>query len=415
MALKDLQAIDFERLLAVAAEVNDLPKNSIPFYQERYRKLERLIPRIQKGMLQGSSTALQAKERELYNLLSGNPKTVKSQTTWAKEGKPLRLFQAHHKAPLTANAQGFLYMSPVKHYNVTAGINAQGLFLGNDPNNRVSGHVVQHLGDSRIIPGKAGSVSFSWHPGGTKAMRLDLDPNATVKQIKEQLIDFNKDFVSDVKQTLTPGSGSIQDAVYDSMDVKLKALGLDLKARTTPGPVLFKQLNKYRREILDNAAKMSGYGYELRAGFTPNDMLSAWNTISENKVGAVLGAINPEAVKSTLQGEYQKAAGQALVGGTVGVAAQQAAKKITPTVMKMIPKAGVIGLSRFAGPIGAAVGAVEMLDAIVEGATGKNLQETGVAAEQTKQKLKEEGYSDYELRRRARTGYKKPQKAPLNR
>ena len=49
-----------------------------------------------------------------------------------------------------------------------------------------------------------------------------------------------------------------------------------------------------------------------------------------------------------------------------------------------------------------------MLGAIVEGATGKSLQETGVAAEETKQQLREEGYSEYELRRRARTGYRKP-------
>ena len=48
-----------------------------------------------------------------------------------------------------------------------------------------------------------------------------------------------------------------------------------------------------------------------------------------------------------------------------------------------------------------------MLDAIVEGATGRNLQETGVAAEETKQQLREEGYSEYDSRR-ARTGYRKP-------
>ena len=49
-----------------------------------------------------------------------------------------------------------------------------------------------------------------------------------------------------------------------------------------------------------------------------------------------------------------------------------------------------------------------MIDAIVKGTTGKNLQETGVAAEEKKQQLREEGYSEYELRRRARTGYTKP-------
>ena len=52
-----------------------------------------------------------------------------------------------------------------------------------------------------------------------------------------------------------------------------------------------------------------------------------------------------------------------------------------------------------AAAVTAAVGAVQMLDAVVEGATGKNLQETGIAAEQTKQKLKANGYNDHQLRK----------------
>ena len=409
MALKDLQEIDFERLLAVASEVNNLPEGTRPFYQERYRKLERLIPRLKAEMAKGSGPNLQAKERQLLNLLSGNPETVKSQATWAKEGKPLRLFQAHHKAPLAANGYGFLYMAPTKHHKVTQGINAQGVFLANDPKNRVSGHVVQHLGDSRILCDKAGAVCFSWHPGGTKSMKIDLDPNATVKSIKDQVIDYNEGFISDVAKTLEPDSGSIQAATNEAMDLKLASLGLDVSVKDMDGKTTYRLLNKHRREILDKAAEIAGYQYELRSGFgTPKDFANVFDDIVKNRVGAALGAANPEVIKATLQGDYAKAGAHAAFGTAAGTAAQ----KFGTMALKMVPKAGVVKLAAAGAavaPLAAGYAAYETLDAVVEGATGKNLKETGEAAAESKQELVDEGYNTHDLRRHYRTGYKKPQ------
>ena len=131
-------------------------------------------------------------------------------------------------------------------------------------------------------------------------------------------------------------------------------------------------------------------------------------------VGAAT-AIEPEAVKSALEGDYRKAATQTVVGAGVGAAVEFGIKKATPTVSqaaaRVLPKAAfsmVGGAAKFLPPLAAGYAGYEMLGAIVEGATGKDLQETGVAAEETKQQLREEGYSEYELRRRARTGYRKP-------
>ena len=134
--------------------------------------------------------------------------------------------------------------------------------------------------------------------------------------------------------------------------------------------------------------------------------------IRKNPLGALAGAgsfIEPEAVKAALQGDYREAATQTATGALVGAGVQQLGKM----AVSLVPKAGAVALAPVvaaAAPVAAAAGAVQMLDAVVEGATGKNLQETGVAAEEEKKRLKEEeGYSDYELRRRARTGYTKPQ------
>ena len=131
-------------------------------------------------------------------------------------------------------------------------------------------------------------------------------------------------------------------------------------------------------------------------------------------VGAAT-AIEPEAVTSALEGDYREAAVQTAVGAGIGAAVEFGIKKATPVVSqaaaRVLPKAAlsmVGGAAKFVPPLAAGYAGYEMLGAIVEGATGKTLQETGVAAEEKKQQLREEGYSEYELRRRARTGYTKP-------
>ena len=408
MALKDLQAIDFERLLAVASEVDNLPKGSIGYYQNRLQKLERLIPRIQRDMAKGGSSSLQAKERELYNLLSGDPEFVKNQATWAKEGKLLRLFQAHHKAPLAANAHGFLYLPPVKHFKVTASIAEQGIYLANHPLNRVSGHVVQHLGDSRVLCGKAGSVCFSWHPGGTKGVKLDFNPAATVKSISDDIVSNNQKYLGDVAKTLDLGSGSIQAATYDAIDNKLRQLGLDLSARNSPATKIFKVANKYRREILDNAADIAGYTYELRSGIgTPQDVKLALKTLWDNKIGALAGAVNPEVVENIAAGKPVEAT-KAAVGGIAGGAIAQ---QVIRTASTLAPKAGavVFKAGAKAGPLLAAQAGYELLNAGVKGVTKKSIPEHGLASVETKQKLVDEGYNTHDLRRHYRNGYTKPQ------
>ena len=145
---------------------------------------------------------------------------------------------------------------------------------------------------------------------------------------------------------------------------------------------------------------------------------SGVEAVRRNPLGAALGAataIEPEAVKSALEGDYQKAAVQTAGGAVIGGAVEFGIKKATPVVSqaaaKVLPKAAmsfVGGAAKFVPPLAAGYAGYQMIDAIVEGATGRNLQETGVAAEETKQQLREEGYSEYDLRRRARTGYRKP-------
>jgi hypothetical protein len=161
-------------------------------------------------------------------------------------------------------------------------------------------------------------------------------------------------------------------------------------------------------------------GGGIRMSFLPFGGEEAVKAIVKNPVGAAIGAASmadPDAVKSLIKGDYEEAAKATVTGAATGAAIQQAFTK-APILDKVravstlgrIPGAvSFVGAAaKFAPPVLAGVAGYQMLDAIVEGATDKNLQETGVAAEEKKEQLREEGYSEYELRRRARTGYRKP-------
>ena len=158
----------------------------------------------------------------------------------------------------------------------------------------------------------------------------------------------------------------------------------------------------------------------VRMSFLPFGGEEAVKAIVKNPVGAFMGAasmLEPEAVTAALQGDYEEAAKATVTGAATGAAIQQVFTK-TPVLDKVravstlgrLPGAVSFAgaAAKFAPPLLAGYAGYQMLDAIVEGTTGKNLQETGVAAEEKKQQLREEGYSEYELRRRARTGYTKP-------
>ena len=169
--------------------------------------------------------------------------------------------------------------------------------------------------------------------------------------------------------------------------------------------------------VMQRSYKVIADKGSFRLSFGLDDFVDA---IKKNVLGAVTGAvtaIEPEAVKSLIKGDYEEAAKATAAGAGFGAAVQQTLTK-APVLDKVravstlgrIPGAVSFAgaAAKFAPPVLAGVAGYQMLDAIVEGATGKNLQETGVAAEEKKQQLREESYSDYELRRRARTGYRKP-------
>lgn len=143
--------------------------------------------------------------------------------------------------------------------------------------------------------------------------------------------------------------------------------------------------------------------------------VEAAKTIRANPLGAaagVLGGLDTESVKLAREGQYGQAALQTAGGALLGAGVEAVGKRAAPMVMKLVPEAGKMVLkpvvSAVAAPLAAGMAGYQALDLITTAATGKTLQETGQAAEQTKEKLRQQGMSEYQLRRLARTGRSKP-------
>ena len=142
----------------------------------------------------------------------------------------------------------------------------------------------------------------------------------------------------------------------------------------------------------------------------------AVQAVRQNLFGATLGAataLDAETIKGIQQGRGMEVANQAALGAGLGAAAQQLATGSTMLgQMQRVAALGRIpgalklaaGAARFAPPVMAGVAGYQALDVITTAFTKKTLAETGQAAEQTKEKLRQQGMSEYQLRRRARTG-----------
>ena len=325
----------------------------------------------------------------------------------------------HHNDSLKQLFNAIYHPDPSIRYRVLQGIREAkdgdiGTTLRNLSDANLTGHKLYHTDP---VTGKVdwknqGSTVPSIDPNTPVNQRVKLAKTSIQKQgiitstaeASPAVASRQASMLADIQNT--PGGPKILD-VYGSP--------FDLNRRSIEGIKAVRNLNVQFKPVNGS----------FRLSFLPGaeEMIQA---VVKNPFGAAVGAasmIEPEAVTSAMQGDYRQAVEQTAIGAGVGAGIQQALKvnpvqqarlasyasKI-PGVVSRIPAVLKIGaaVAKIAPPVLAGVAGYQMLNAIVEGATGKNLQKTGVAAEEKKEQLRKEGYSDYELRRRARTGYRRP-------
>ena len=407
------ELVDLDKIVDTASRIEGVPQSYIPFYIRRAQLLRKLADQIKR-----SNFTEAALERKFISYLLADPTKGFNEDEWKKRSKMLRAFEAHHVVPLKFNKLALIDASPAYHFKVgqylLSDFNTE---LGNTDFNRRSTHKLAHTG-SRQIESGIGSVLESLHPRGTNEgfYRPPSAADVTPKEYAKFIFDQNQGMIETANEAVNKPDGlikGIERRIQEQLDVS----NTGLQVGVSDPQDIYKAVNTKRRLILDRVETDFGLGYELRAGL-PDLPQQLFNQIKKNPGGAFMGAataIEPEAVKAALQGDYIEAGKQTVVGAGLGALVEQGIKKaapgVTQTASKVLPKAAMSfigGAAKFAPPVLGGVAGYQLLDAIVEGATGKNLQETGGAAEEKKEQLREEGYSEYELRRRARTGYRKP-------
>lgn len=403
------EQVDIIRAIDAASHIENVPQAYRQFYILRAQNLRKIGNKILNSKVSNPNW-----ERDFISLVLADPTQGTSTANWAKKGKILARFEAHHGAPLKFNKQVLAYAPPEYHFKTNGYLKSNhDIELGNTKGNRYSTHKVAHIGSKDIVSGP-GSVAESLHPKGTNEgfwtppSHKDVSP----KEYSDLIAEKNGSMIQTAKTVYNNPDG-LSQAIRNEAQ---KYTDLDLK---TAEPVdVNRQINRYRRQILDRVELKFG-GITLKAA----DPLSigldtAIKAVKQNPTGAAIGAasfIEPEAVKSALQGDVTGAVKQTAMGATTGALVQQGIKQAAPVVTqaasRVLPKFAMSlagGAAKFVPPVAAGVAGFQMLDAIVEGATGSNIQETGKRAEQKKEQLKQQGYSKHDLRRRARTGYKKP-------
>lgn len=179
-------------------------------------------------------------------------------------------------------------------------------------------------------------------------------------------------------------------------------------------PLKEAKIQRLFAEIKGGNVRMSGFDPNIinmmatdPVSMAAGGVVEAAKTVRANPLGAavgVLGGLDTESVKLAREGQYGQAALRTTGGALVGAGVEAVGKRVAPMAMKLIPQAGKMVMGAVGAPLAAGMAGYQALDIITTAATGKTLQETGQAAEQTKEELRQQGMSEYQLRRRARTG-----------
>ena len=382
--------------------------------------------------------------REAMNLIRGaDLKTLKDVEIFRLKGLGDKLV-GHHEVAANTLGVHLNNMSPSDRLDVYKGMLDLGQKHGMDPRQIMTipdaiHRTVAHGGDFKGI--KTGAMlpvvinergvdflkrfesSINLQLGmGRKAL---ADPStqswkAAMKGAAQGLGLPDENMLFDMETPL-PIKGAASDVLAPlATDVKgiVQAEGATPEIITSQTKELVERTPLKEAKIQRLFAEIKG-GNARMAGFDPNiiNMMAAdpvgmaaagaAEIARANPVGTAAGALlglDTEAVKLAREGQYGQAAVQTGLGALVGAGVEAVGKRVAPMAMKLVPQAGKMVMGAVGAPVAAGMAGYQALDLITTAATGKTLAETGQAAVQTKEELRQQGMSEYQLRRRARTG-----------
>jgi hypothetical protein len=385
--------------------------------------------------------------REAMNLIRGaDLKTLKDVEIFRLKGLGDKLV-GHHEVAANTLGVHLNNMSPSDRLDVYKGMLDLGQKHGMDPRQIMTipdaiHRTIAHGGDFKGIKTGAMLPLIIGESGTQFLKRFEQSINLQLGMGRKAIADPSTQSWKAAMSGAAQGLGLPDENMLFDMETPLPVKGAasdvlapiaaDVKSIVqTPGatPEL---ITSQTKELVERTplkeAKIQRLFAEIKggnvrmAGFDPNiinmmatdpvsmaagGVVEAAKTVRANPLGAavgVLGGLDTESVKLAREGQYGQAALQTAGGALVGAGVEAVGKRVAPMAMQLIPQAGKMVMGAVGAPLAAGMAGYQALDIITTAATGKTLQETGQAAEQTKEELRQQGMSEYQLRRLARTG-----------
>ena len=259
------------------------------------------------------------------------------------------------------------------------------------------------------IYGPDGVKELSAHPRGTKADSLLIIPDRSYDSAKD-LVDEARPRIRLANEDTLKGikADSSRRAFINDASIKAGVIpaGSDVFRKGAPAKEVQAVTKLFRNNKNLSIGAAEAYSPN---GFANAGLIDKAGTLIKNNwkgeaLGAGLSLLSRENRQNIKSGNYRAAVRNVVKDAAIGGVTQAAGK----AVLSVLPKAVGGAVGAVAAPLAAGAIAYQALDTIVDMSTGRNIQETGQDAERMKAIRRQSGWSEHDLRRHARTGYKPP-------
>ena len=362
----------------------------------------------------------------MYLIRNLDTKTLRQLEIFAIAGKDKKAVGHHIIAGNTL--RDLQHLPPMERYDFYKRLFDYGAKHGMDPANigtiMASIHKeIAHGGDFR---GEKTGVALKLKPGETGKEFFTRFKESILKQ--SQMFDAAMAHPSTVKlQSAMSGASeglNVPELDLASLDTPLESKAIATRALQPIAEQVLESVRDPNTTASDtfNLSRTLSSGltrklkivngvarFDYQSGFVNAGLIDKAGTLIKNNwkgeaLGAGLSALSRENRENIASGDYRAVARNVVKDAAIGGVTQAVGK----AALSVLPKVVGGAVSTVATPL--AVGALgyQALDTIVDMSTGRNIQETGQDAERMKTIRREAGWSEHDLRRNARTGYKPP-------
>ena len=368
----------------------------------------------------------------MYLIRNLDTKTLRQLEIFAIKGKAIKTVGHHIIAGNTL--RDLQHLPPMERYDFYKRLFDYGAKHGMDPANigTIMASIHEEIAHGGDFKGKKTGVALSLKPGETGKDFFKRFEESILKQSK--MFDAAMAHPSTVKlQSAMNGASeglNVPELDLASLDTPLESKAIATRALQPIAEQVLESVRNPNTTASDtfNLSRTLSSGltrklkmvngvarFDYGSGFVNAGLIDKAGTLIKNNwkgeaLGAGLSLLSRENRQNIASGNYRAAARNVVKDAAIGGVTQAVGK----AALSVLPKFVGGAVSTIAAPLAVGAVAYQALDTIVDISTGRNIQETGQDAERMKAIRRQSGWSEHDLRRNARTGYKPPTPTPTS-